>query len=509
MHSGVRVPLLRLATFAALSALAGVCQAQGAGATVPAASSSGSPPASSTRGQSASDQTAASVAALQRELDEQAKKLAELEKEIAAQEKEVQHPAQPASVGVVNANRFSIASADGQNVLRFGGLVEGQGRYFTDSCAPPSDNTFLLRRVRPIMEGTLYGMFDFRVMPDFDGSKTVLDDAYVAARFSPAAAITFGKFKAPVGLEMLQSPAELRFIERGLPSDLVPNRDVGAQLGGDVSKGVFGYAVGYFNGVTDGASSDSDPAPNLSSVGRKDLAARIFVQPFLRVRGSALQGLGFGIGGTYADFSGTPGTPLLPSYKTVGQETFFNYRASTAATSTSAATGGTYAKGERLRWTPQLYYAVHNVALLAEYVHVSQGVARVNGTLTRSALLVNTGWQTQVSWFITGEQESYRGFTPHTAFQLGGPGWGAFELVARVGELSVDPAAFADGANSFANPATSARRAQDAGVGVNWYLNANVKWSLGYDRTQFKGGAPDGADRPDEEALFMQILLSF
>ncbi|MGH8150228.1 MAG: porin, partial [Steroidobacteraceae bacterium] len=188
-----------------------------------------------------------------------------------------------------------------------------------------------------------------------------------------------------------------------------------------------------------------------------------------------LQGLGFGLGGTYAEFSGTPGTPLLPSYRTVGQERFFSYRASSAATSTSAATGGTYAKGERLRWTAQLYYAVHSVGILAEYVHVSQGVARANGTVTRSALLTGTGWQAQGSWFMTGEQESYGGFTPRTTFQLGGQGWGAFELVARVDALAVDPAAFTDGTNSFANPATSVRRAQDAGVGINWYLNANVK----------------------------------
>ncbi|MGH8150229.1 MAG: porin [Steroidobacteraceae bacterium] len=297
MHSGVRVPLLRLATFAALSALAGVRQAQGIGAMALAAAPGGSPPASSTtgasaaagtatggsttssrlHGKSAADQTTASLPALWYELAKQAEDLAELEKVIAAQEKEVQHPAQPASVGVVDANRFSIASPDGPNALRFGGLVQGDARYFTANYAPASDNTFLVRRARPIMEGTLYGMFDFRIMPDFGEGKTVLDDAYAAARFSQAAAITLGKFKVPVGLEMLQSPAELRFIERGLPSDLVPNRDVGAQLGGDVSGDAFGYAVGYFNGVTDGTSSDSDPTPDLSSVGRKDLAARIFV----------------------------------------------------------------------------------------------------------------------------------------------------------------------------------------------------------------------------------------
>lgn len=473
MHWGNRLPILRLAAIAALGAVGGVCRGQGAAATAPAAVPQDSPPVGSAMG------------------------------------KEVQHPAQPASVGIVNANRFSIASADGQNVLRFGGLVQADGRYFADGTDRAADNTWLLRRVRPIMEATLYGLFEFRIMPDFGDGKAVLDDAYVAARFAHAAAITLGKFKVPVGLEQLQSPAELRFIERGLPSDLVPNRDVGAQLAGGFSGGTLGYAIGYFNGVTDGASSDSNPSADLSSVGRQDLAARIFLQPFLRFPGGVLQGLGFGIAGTYSKFDGNPAVPLLPAYKTVGQATFFSYRTRRPATSTSAAESGTYASGERLRWTPQLYCSIRNFAVLAEYVRVAQGVARVNGTVARSALLVDTGWQAQVSWFITGESESYRGFTPRTRFALGRPGWGAFELVARMSALAVDPAAFEGGSDSFANPATSARGARDVGVGINWYLDANVKWSLDYDQTRFKGGGLAGTNRPDEEALFMRLQLSF
>ncbi len=43
---------------------------------------------------------------------------------------------------------------------------------------------------------------------------SVIVDAYVAARFNPAAVVTVGKFKPPVGLERLQSSADIRFIER-------------------------------------------------------------------------------------------------------------------------------------------------------------------------------------------------------------------------------------------------------------------------------------------------------
>ena len=72
----------------------------------------------------------------------------------------------------------------------------------------------------------------------------------------------------------------------------------------------------------------------------------------------------------------------------------------------------------------------------------------------------------------------------------------------------VSASAFAGGDNSFANPTTAARKARAAGVGVNWYLNQNLKWSLNYERTRFDGGALTG-DRPDEKAVLTRIGLSF
>ena len=43
---------------------------------------------------------------------------------------------------------------------------------------------------------------------------------------------------------------------------------------------------------------------------------------------------------------------------------------------------------------------------------------------------------------------------------------------------------------------------------MNWYLNQNYKWSINYDVTSFEGGAADGADRPDEKALFTRFALN-
>ena len=404
---------------------------------------------------------------------------------------------------------LALASADGSNVLRLGALVQADGRYFTDSATSSTFNTWLLRRVRPILQGTFDDIYDFKLMPDFGGGKTIVQDAFVAARFKPWLTVTAGKFKPPVGLERLQSAADNRFIERAMPTDLVPNRDIGVQLGGDLAGGRVNYSVGLFNGVADGTSSDNNPTPDFGSTGKGDVAARIFLRPFLLSASPALSGLGFGVAGTYVRMTGSPANAVLASYKTSGQQTFFSYRGNTAATLTQPAlSNGTYASGERLRLAPQLYYYAGPLGLLAEYTRVRQGVARVNGGVARSTLLTNSAWQAQLSWLATGEHESFGGVTPDRPFRVGGPGWGALELVARVQELTVDRQAFAGSGNSFANAASSAQRARGAGIGINWYLNRNLKWALDYELTRFNGGALAG-DRPNEKALFTRFQIAF
>jgi phosphate-selective porin OprO/OprP len=452
------------------------------------------------------------VSELRERLEAQEQKIRVLERKLELQD-EATKAAVP-TTPVVRASPqqgFRIQSADGANVVRLRGVLQFDGRYFPDDVTPATADTWILRRVRPILEGTLNGIYDFRFTPDFAAGKAIVQDAYIAARFKPWSVLTVGKFKAPVGLERLQSATDIRFIERGLPTSLVPNRDLGVTLGGDVAGGVVNYAVGYFNGVTDGGSSDANtPTPDAENDTKGDWTARIFLQPFVNSDNFALRGLGFGVAGTFVDSTGSTTTTLLPSYRTPGQQTFFSYRATTAASGTTPAVNGTFADGERLRWTPQAYYSIGSFSALGEYVNVSQDVTRATPTAgVRSATLDQTAWQVQLAWFATGEDESFRGYTPGSVFSLENHTWGALELVARYHELDIDDDTFVGGANSFANPDSAASKATAWGVGLNWYLNQNYKWSVNYDVTSFEGGAPGGADRPDEKAVFTRFGLQF
>jgi phosphate-selective porin OprO/OprP len=237
---------------------------------------------------------------LRQRLDQQEQKIRVLERKLELND-EAAKAAVP-NTPIVRASPqqgFRIQSADGANVARLRGVLHFDDRYFPDDVTPATADTWILRRVRPTLEGTFNNIYDFRFTPDFAGGRTFILDAFVAARLKPWAVVTAGKFKVPVGLERLVSATDLRFIERALPTSLVPNRDLGLQFGGDIAGGVVNYSVGYFNGVSDGGSSDTNtPTADAENDTKGDWAARVFFQPFLNSDNFALRGLGFGIAGT-------------------------------------------------------------------------------------------------------------------------------------------------------------------------------------------------------------------
>ncbi|HYN27979.1 MAG TPA: porin, partial [Burkholderiales bacterium] len=118
----------------------------------------------------------------------------------------------------------------------------------------------------------------------------------------------------------------------------------------------------------------------------------------------------------------------------------------------------------------------------------------------------NDAWQVLLSWVVSGGDASFRGVTPKNSFDWAAGTWGALELVVRYSELNIDGDAFTAGLLSLNS---SARKAEDVGVGVNWYLNRNVKLQLNYDETTFEGGAAAGADRIDEKVLFTRVQLAY
>lgn len=418
------------------------------------------------------------------ELDQQVKIIGrkqELEREAAAAK------AKESPTVFAGREGVGLKSADGAFQLRFRAHLHADSRWYADNDSPSDQRDgFLLRRVRPILEGTMYEKFGFRLMPDFAGGTTQILDAYVDANLYPQFRIRAGKFKGPVGLERLQSPADILFVERGFPTQLVPNRDIGLQLSGDLFRGTLTYQAGVFDGAVDGASLDAD------NNNGKDFAGRLFAQPFKNSEIGPLQGLGLGFAYTAGNQIGTAATSNLPRFLTPGQNVFFSYGS------------GAFADGSRHRYAPQLYYSWGPLGVLGEYVLSRQEITR--GSNHRE--ISNSAWELTASYVLTGEDASYRGVTPRRAFDLSKGDWGAFEVVARMGQLRVDDDVFlGTAATRLADPSTQAGKATDYGIGVNWYLSRIYRVMINYQQTSFTGGAANGGDRPDEKVIFTRFQL--
>ena len=381
---------------------------------------------------------------------------------------------------------FSLKSADGRHTLRFRGYFQSDGRLFPSAETAAGVDNLLIRRARPILEATVGRYFDFRLMPDFGGTSPTIVDAYWDGKFVPQFTVRAGKFKPPLGLERLQSATDVAFAERGLPTNLVPSRDVGLQVAGEISEGLFAYQVGVFNGVPDLANGGDD----LSNA--KDFAARVFVQPF---KAGGLRGFGVGMAGSTGLERGSSTAPGLPSYRTPGQQTFFRYNSS----STTPA-NNVFADGRRTRLSPQGYFYTGPLGVLGEYVIARSEVTRTGVT----AELEHTAWGATGSYFLTGERAGFRSPAPRRPFDLKEGGFGALELVGRYGELDLDRAAFP----VYATLTASARKAKAWGLGLNWHLTRAVKIAVNYERTTFSGGAFTG-DREPENAVITRFQTSF
>ena len=287
---------------------------------------------------------------------------------------ETKQQAQP-RVEVSPADKgFVLTSADSENALRVRGMVQVDSRWFFDKSI--DNDAFLVRRARIGLEGKVAKSTEYQVVGEYAGSTATLLDANLTLAFAPEAQLKFGRFKTAVGMEQVQSDLAGPFMERSFVSQLIPNRDIGVQLAGDVLDNRVSYAVGVFNGTIDGGSNSTQTDGNDG----KNVAARVLFQPWVKDKASALAGLSFGLGGTYAleDANGA----LATGFKTDGQQAFYAYRTAGAAGTATAVTPN----GKVWRLTPQVSYYRGPLGLIAEFVTSASDVKAVNTTTATSVV---------------------------------------------------------------------------------------------------------------------------
>ncbi len=422
-------------------------------------------------------------------------------------EEEASKVAKPTSGVVVDDKGFTMKLLDGSSSLRIGALLQGDGRFFFRDDALQANDSFLIRKFRPYMDGTLFSLVDYRLLSELAGTVQILD-AYADIHPWTWLRLRIGKFKGPIGLERLQSDADLPLLERSLDQNLSAVRDVGLQLWGDLGGGVAQYALGIVDGSPDGTSPDTDFNH------AKDLEGRIFLQPFRAKSSLGFPNLGIGFAASFGNRKGrlpsgtTAATTGLPVFKTAGQNTFFQYFA--PANDTTGATT-TFSHEIESHFNPQLYYYYEEFGLLAEYVLLRQGVQRGNSTTT----LNHHSTHATVSYAFNG-RVGFDGVTPLTAFAPKAGTWGAIEIAVRWAWLKLDPATFGDakvtGSVQYADPLRSTRSAQAWTAGLTWIPARRFHVALNFEQTIFKGGAGTMAapsDRKTENVLVGRAQVNF
>ncbi len=381
---------------------------------------------------------------------------------------------------VAGSNGLVLSSSDGANTVTVHGYAQADDRMFSSNIHGEDLDTFLFRRIRPQIEGTLFNAVDFRFMPDFGQSNPQIQEAYLEWKTIPFAKLRVGKFKEPIGLEALRSDRDLSFTERSLASDLLPLRYMGAQLSGSLLSNSVSYAVGYFNGSNDGSNG------NFQWVPANEFASRVFFLPFTKTKMGPLRQLGFGLAGSLANQHGS-----IAGLKTMAQSTFFKYSSTTRA------------NGQHTRVSPQAYYYVGPVGLLGEYVISAQEV--IHGV--QKATVTNRAWQVAGSVVLTGEKNTYNGVKPRNSFEpnRGLRHLGAFELAFRYSQLRVGSNAFP----VFASSKTAAQAADERAIGVNWYLNRFVKLTTDLEYTNFTMASKAVTPLHNEIVLMNRVQLAF
>ena len=361
-------------------------------------------------------------------------------------------------------NGFYLETPDEKFKLKLSGRFHADFKGYESS--HPGDSTFLVRRARLAMSGTVYKYFDFKVESEFGkGTSGRLNDGYVNVRYFPQAQVKIGQYKQPYGFEEMTSDNYMDFIERSIANKIVPSRDVGLMLHGNLFKGILNYGISVANGYKINQSQDTDD--------HKDVIGRLVLSPFITMDNRFLKGLHIGGSVTYGEqesdkddwwnsgeYKTAPGTTYLEFDDRVTQD------------------------GKRRRYGTELAWFLGPFSVKGEWMGLRMDDLWLGKKKT--SFTADAGY-IALSYFITGEEQPYKNgalgrvklkndFDPEKRT------WGAWQIVARYGFFDADSDIFRKG---FVDRRRYTDRAEVYTVGVNLYLNDMVRLMLNYVRTDF------------------------
>ena len=368
-----------------------------------------------------------------------------------------------------------LDSADGKFKLKIGGRVQNDWSVYSTRkklrrrFGRIGDGTEL-RRARLFMEGSVYGNIKYKMQYDF-ASSDPFKDAYIQVKKLPLVGnFTVGHFKEPFSLEELTSGKYLTFMERALPNVFASSRNLGVRFNTSFFDKRTTAAFGFFR---DGNPADTDTT--FGNSGIYNATTRLTLLPWYQEKGKQLVHLGLSYRHAFHD-------------KT--NKIRFRQRPEAHL-------------GPRFVETPKFH--VDDIDYFNPEVAVVYGPASLqfewlSALVDRPAGddIQYDGYYIFGSFFLTGERRPYK--TSSGAFDRVKPknnfdgrgGLGALELAARYSMLDLNDEDLNGG--ELAN----------FSLGLNWYLNPNVRFMLNYVRAMldeddcyYKGNMTDSCGDAD------------
>ena len=350
-----------------------------------------------------------------------------------------------------------------------------ESRFYQQSnSSPAAGSGFDVPRQRFIISGRLSKPIEYDASLESAYATVNLLNAFINWHYDDRLMVKFGRFKVPYLYEYYAvSNTDLLQPERSMfGANFGLNREIGAQLWGQLRKKSIDYAVGIFDGPRN---------QQLDFNSGKDVIAYLSVRPFQQVASlPALKYLNFG---GSVDF-GNQNNPLYPTALRTSVSGTNNPGAFNAAPSFLQWNNNVVERGDRALWSLHAAYYYQSFSLYGEWQSGFTNYAQSPVQSPRVRVPLG-GFYVSSGYFLTGEKVNRRSqVRPNRPFDLrrNSFGLGAFEVEARYSRLDIGSQIFSGG---LADPNLWTDRVSAIDLGLNWYLNEYIKIYLDWQHAEF------------------------
>ncbi len=356
------------------------------------------------------------------------------------------------------------------------------------------------RRARLGVEGKVFGDWQYNVLLEMGGSggedATHLQEGWIQYNGFKGWQFRVGAFEPQVGLAANSSTSSMMIMERPAPAEVARNFAAGdsrsgvqalkyGSVGADAAisfdyiaaASITGGTVGVVNSSASGVAQPFDEQLGYN--------ARLVVSPYSATNWRMHFGVNTSQIVTPADTTGGGGTryPVQlrdrPELRVDGTRLI--------------DTGGIDAEKA---WAVGAEGGLQMGSFLVEGEYFKYGIERRNSAAADPRF---SGWYVQGSWFLTGETRKWNptsgafdGPAPNFPFNKDAGTWGAWEIAARYSDLDLN---FREGALGTAPGASTVRGGEQtiATVGLNWYVNNNIRFMLDVQKVKIDRLSPNAA----------------